>query len=234
VGKHQLAVLMPGSNCRASDGQWHGNDAVAGDIGTREELNDVCACGNVVSHSRRGFSRTIGLRQMRENFTREVLKVERDSLWRIQAGSCGVDARSTHLATLDALAQGNCVLGVGSGVNYGCETGVRKHLLQMHCELVGRLTGYIQPFRLGEMNVRVPETCKDDTIVARHPRRAWRNANVLANSGNLSCVKKDRRTAGRLSIRRPINFGARNRQVLGLSAADKTDPTKIPLAVSVS
>ena len=166
MGEYELAVAVRSFNGSSSDVELHGGDMAGSQVGAGKELDDIGAKSGVAIDEGSRFYGGGGLSQLRAELGRKIVEIERDCVGRKERESCGVDARAEDFATLDALAQGKGVAGVGAGVDNSDKSGVGEHLLELAGKLFGGLMGCVSPLWFHKVNMVVPETGEDDAAIA--------------------------------------------------------------------
>jgi hypothetical protein len=219
MGEDELTVAVRGLDGSLSDVELHGKDLGGGYVGAGKELDDIGAEFGVAVDEGGGFGGSGGLSQFGADLGGKTVEVERDSVRGIERDTGGVDVRAKDLPALDALAQGKGAVGEGAGVDYGNKAGVSEHLLELEGKLFRGLMGGVNPLRLHEVNVVVPEAGEDDAVVAGQGGKAGWDGEVLAYGGDLSATDENGRVGCRLSFWGGVDRRIRDGQILRLYGA---------------
>ena len=107
---------------------FHRNDMVRLNDGAGEQLEDVAAGQAIFVDECDGLFGRFGLTHLRQEFLGKAGDVVRQGVGGEDGRAGGEDAWTGDFAAVDAAAQGDGVLAVGTGIDDGREAGVRQHL----------------------------------------------------------------------------------------------------------
>ena len=100
-------------------------------------------------------------------------------MWRIESRARGVDIGPGQFTFFDAATDGEGVGGIGTEIDDRGESATQEHFGKLRVERCGGFPVRHGPLGLGEVDVRIPEACGYNAVIAGHHGSVGRNGDLL-------------------------------------------------------